>query len=61
MATFGPQGPVKCSGLDVVRYDDQKLHDEFGGGFELLGSEITNHHTPMNTEQQFLYCWCKVR
>ncbi len=61
MATFGPQGPVKCSGLDVVRYDDQKLHAEFGRGFELMGSKVSDHHTPMNTEQQFLYCWCKVR
>jgi len=60
MATFGPQGPVKCSGLDVVRYDEEKLHDEFGRGFELVGSKVTDHHTPMNTDQQFLYCWCKV-
>jgi SAM-dependent methyltransferase len=60
MATFGPQGPVKCSGLDVVRYDEAKLHDEFGRGFELIGSKVTEHHTPMNTDQQFLYCWCKV-
>jgi SAM-dependent methyltransferase len=60
MATFGPKGPVKCSGLDVVRYDEAKLHDEFGRGFELIGSKVTEHHTPMNTDQQFLYCWCKV-
>jgi SAM-dependent methyltransferase len=60
MATFGPQGPVKCSGLNVVRYDEEKLHDEFGRGFELIGSKVTDHHTPMNTDQQFLYCWCKV-
>jgi SAM-dependent methyltransferase len=60
MATFGPQGPVKCSGLNVVRYDEEKLHDEFGRGFELIGSKVIDHHTPMNTDQQFLYCWCKV-
>lgn len=60
MATFGPDGPLKCSGLDVVRYDDQHLHGEFGEGFRLLGSELTEHHTPMGTHQQFLYCWCRV-
>lgn len=60
MATFGPQGPLQCSGLDVVRYDDHRLHDEFGEGFRLLGSELAEHHTPMGTDQQFLYCWCKV-
>ena len=60
MATFGPNGPLQCSGLDVVRYDDAKLHHEFGEGFQLMGSELNDHHTPMDTDQQFLYCWCRV-
>ena len=60
MATFGPQGPQRCSGLDVVRYDGQHLHGEFGAGFQLMGSELMQHHTPMGTDQQFLYCWCRV-
>ena len=61
MATFGPNGPLKCSGLDVVRYDEQSLHHEFGEGFSLQGSELTQHHTPMGSDQQFLYCWCRVQ
>ena len=60
MATFGPNGPLKCSGLDVVRYDDAQLRHEFGDGFELMGSELSDHHTPMDTNQQFLYCWFRV-
>jgi len=60
MATFGPDGPLKCSGLDVVRYDDQTLHHEFGAGFQLMGSELSEHNTPMGTRQQFLYCWCRA-
>ncbi|MCW8808007.1 MAG: class I SAM-dependent methyltransferase, partial [Rhodanobacter sp.] len=28
IATFGPQGPVKCSGLDTVRYDAESLQRE---------------------------------
>lgn len=60
MATFGPQGPLKCSGLDVVRYDDKKLHDQFGDQFQLMGSRIEAHSTPAGSSQQFLYCWCKV-
>ncbi len=60
MATFGPQGPERCSGLEVVRYAPQQLHSEFGAGFELLGSELLAHHTPMGSDQQFLYCWCRV-
>ena len=60
MATFGPDGPLKCSGLDVVRYDDQTLHHEFGAGFQLMGSELVENKTPMGTRQQFLYCWCRA-
>lgn len=61
MATFGPHGPVRCSGLDVVRYDEQRLHHEFGEGFQLLGSELSEHQTPAGAAQQFLYCWCRLR
>ena len=60
MATFGPDGPLKCSGLDVVRYDDQSLHHEFGEGFQMLGSKLAEHNTPIGTSQQFLYCWCRA-
>ena len=30
VSTFGPEGPTKCSGLEVVRYDAESLHGEFG-------------------------------
>lgn len=60
MATFGPEGPLKCSGLDVVRYDYQSLHHEFGEGFQMLGSKLVEHTTPMGTSQQFLYCWFRA-
>ena len=60
MATFGPDGLLKCSGLDVLRYDDQTLHHEFGAGFQLMGSELVENKTPMGTRQQFLYCWCRA-
>src|SRR5438552_5814148 len=36
VASFGPEGPQKCSGLDVVRYSPESMHDEFGGGFRLV-------------------------
>ena len=60
VATFGPQGPTKCSGLDVVRYDARSLHAEFGRHFQLLESVTELHQTPFGTTQQFLYCLCKV-
>ena len=60
VSTFGPEGPTKCSGLDVVRYDVESLHREFGVHFRLLGSSTELHHTPFGTTQQFLYCYCRV-
>ena len=60
VATFGPEGPTKCSGLDVVRYDADSLHREFGVHFHLLESVKELHQTPFGTVQQFLYCHCKV-
>ena len=32
VATFAPDGPAKCSGLDVARYAPQELHGQFGCG-----------------------------
>jgi 2-polyprenyl-3-methyl-5-hydroxy-6-metoxy-1,4-benzoquinol methylase len=58
VGTFGPEGPLKCSGLDVVRYDAQGLHEEFGQRFRLVDSSKELHHTPFGTTQQFLYCYC---
>lgn len=60
VSTFGPEGPQKCSGLDVVRYDSESLHAEFGVHFQLLESFKELHKTPFGTTQQFLYCLCRL-
>jgi len=60
VSTVGPEGPTKCSGLDVVRYDAKSLHREFGVRFRLLGHSKELHRTPFDTIQQFLYCFCRV-
>jgi len=57
VSTFGAEGPTNCSGLDVVRYDAESLHQEFGVRFRLLGSSKELHRTPFDTIQQFLYCF----
>jgi 2-polyprenyl-3-methyl-5-hydroxy-6-metoxy-1,4-benzoquinol methylase len=59
VSTFGPEGPVKCSGLDIMRYSADELHAEFGGRFRLVESSEEVHHTPFGTTQQFLYCYCR--
>ncbi len=60
VATFGPEGPKQCSGLDVVRYDSPSLHAQFGTAFEVVRSTMEIHETPFGTTQQFLYCLCRL-
>ena len=60
VSTFGPEGPAKCSGLEVMRYDAESLHNEFGTRFRLVESLKELHRTPSDTTQQFLYCYCKI-
>ncbi|MHB8500254.1 MAG: class I SAM-dependent methyltransferase [Candidatus Acidiferrales bacterium] len=60
ISTFGPEGPTKCSGLDVMRYDSKSLHDQFGARFYLIQSSQELHETPFGTTQQFLYCYCRI-
>jgi ubiquinone/menaquinone biosynthesis C-methylase UbiE len=58
MATFGPHGPEKCSGLEVVRYSAGELHGAFGPAFRLVAHEEERHVTPWGAEQEFVYCLC---
>jgi 2-polyprenyl-3-methyl-5-hydroxy-6-metoxy-1,4-benzoquinol methylase len=60
VSTFGPEGPTTCSGLEVMRYDAESLHGEFGARFQLVESSKELHHTPFGATQQFLYCYCRV-
>lgn len=60
VATFAADGPLRCSGLDTMRYSPNALHGEFGEAFELVKSTHETHGTPFGTEQQFLYCHCRL-
>jgi|SRR5688572_5585911 len=59
VATFAPDGPDHCSGLEVMRYNPESLHSEFGDEFDLVDSTNETHHTPFGTEQKFIYCYCR--
>jgi ubiquinone/menaquinone biosynthesis C-methylase UbiE len=61
IATFAEDGPTKCSGLPVVRYDDERLHREFGEGFQLLTTIREEHTTPTGARQLFRYCLCSYQ
>jgi 2-polyprenyl-3-methyl-5-hydroxy-6-metoxy-1,4-benzoquinol methylase len=55
IATFALDGPEKCSGLEVRRYDGNALAAEVGPQFRLLKSVPELHRTPWNALQSFQY------
>ncbi len=59
MSTFAEDGPEQCSGLPVVRYRADDLHDEFGEAFKLIKHQKEAHQTPAGKIQQFVYCYCR--
>ncbi len=60
VGTFGPQGPTQCSGLPVARYAPDELHGQFGARFTLVESSFDAHRTPSGSDQQFVYCFCRL-
>ena len=55
IATFAPEGPPKCSGLDVMRYDERSIAAELGAEFKLQEVQRETHVTPSQVEQRFIY------
>jgi ubiquinone/menaquinone biosynthesis C-methylase UbiE len=55
VATFGPEGPTRCSGLPVNRYGIEELSTRLGPEFEPISADLQLHHTPSGSEQQFLW------
>lgn len=55
IATFAPDGPEKCSGLPVVRYDPDSLAAALGGDFRLVASARPVHATPWGATQAFQF------
>ena len=61
LATFGPDGPLKCSGLEVRRYSVETTRQLLGAGFDLCSQELCEHETPTGETQQLLYTvWKRV-
>jgi SAM-dependent methyltransferase len=55
VGTFSIDGPEKCSGLPVQRYDAKALAAEFGDNFTLLREFSEVHTTPWGKLQNFSY------
>ena len=59
LGTFATDGPPRCSGLDVVRYDPEGLHREFGADYALVSGGAEDHRTPAGATQRF--AWAVLR
>lgn len=55
VGTFTSDGPEKCSGLPVHRYDGDSLASVFGEYFDLRRTVIEEHITPSGVRQPFVY------
>ncbi|HEV3370924.1 MAG TPA: class I SAM-dependent methyltransferase [Xanthobacteraceae bacterium] len=55
IATFAPDGPERCSGLPVVRYDATSLGEVLGDAFSLVETRRHDHRTPMGSTQRFQF------
>lgn len=59
VASFGVDGPERCSGLPVVRYSAEGIHRVFGDAFDKVGEASEQHETPGGKLQAFVYCFCR--
>jgi len=55
IATFAPDGPERCSGLPVMRYDAASLAQTLGDSFELVETRSHQHITPWHSMQRFQF------
>lgn len=55
IATFALDGPERCSGLPIVRYDPASLGQTLGRGFHLVDSRRHAHATPWGADQSFQF------
>lgn len=56
MATFALDGPERCSGLPVQRYDAASLTEAVGPMLKLADDWREVHITPAGTSQAFTWC-----
>ena len=55
LGTFSSNGPLKCSGLEISRYNSSSINEIFKKYFILLNHRISIHPTPFDTFQEFMF------
>jgi SAM-dependent methyltransferase len=55
IGTFASDGPERCSGLPIVRYDAASLSAILGTDFKLIDARRHDHATPWGAVQRFQF------
>jgi 2-polyprenyl-3-methyl-5-hydroxy-6-metoxy-1,4-benzoquinol methylase len=55
IGTFAPDGPERCSGLQIVRHDAASVGEMLGSAFEVIESRRHDHQTPGGATQRFQF------
>ena len=61
LGTFSENGPLKCSGLEITQYSEEKFEHIFGTNFSKMNCFEENHQTPFDTTQNFIFCTFKKK
>ena len=61
IGTFSENGPLKCSGLEISQYSEEKLTTTFKNNFNKIEAVLEDHETPFGTVQNFLFCSFKKK
>ncbi|MBN9350241.1 MAG: class I SAM-dependent methyltransferase [Chitinophagaceae bacterium] len=61
LGTFSQNGPAKCSGLNVMRYDETTLLNAFQNAFDKIRCITEDHLTPAGKLQNFIFCGFKKK
>jgi trans-aconitate methyltransferase len=62
LATFAPEGPERCSGLQVARYGAEELAERLGRArLQVVASRSEEHVTPTGVVQPFTWVVARTR
>lgn len=56
IGTFSEQGPTKCSGIEIKQYNENDLASLILDKYSKIKCVYTDHLTPFNTIQSFIFC-----
>lgn len=61
ISTFAPDGPTKCSGLEVAQLSPDDIATALGTAFQYISGAAHTHTTPWGAPQRFSLCLCRRR